>query len=205
MKKGFTLIEMLIVIGIIAALTGASIAGFASVRRSAERTRARELVAQVKTALEAIWDTDGVWPKVLREKQGASDSMLDEEAAYVLASRNKLALTYDSSSKKTTGADRFGVLTPWGADAVKRRGQSASLSTHVDGKSTIKDHILRFKLDLDGDGIIDGADVGGESVNIRAHVAVWCAGRDGIMKPYKQGLKSDDVYSWTPGQTVNVK
>ena len=205
MKHGFTLIEMLVVIGIIAVLTGASIAGFASVRRAAERTRATELCHQVKTALESIWSEDGVWPKKIREKSNAADSMLDAEVAYVLASKGKMALTYDSDSKKTTGIDRFGILSPWGADYVKRRGGSVSLSSKVAGGATIQDHLLRFKVDLDGDGIIDGAQVGGESVNIRATVAVWCAGKDGKMKAYKQGLKSDDIYSWTPGQAVNVK
>ena len=208
MKKGFTLIEMLIVIGIIAVLTGASISGFSAMRKSAERARARELCLQIKTALEAIWSEDGIWPKTIRQKNSAADSILDEEVAYILASRGKMNLTYDTSpgstSRKTTGADRFGVLSPWGYDVVKRRGSGASLTTKV-GKGTVQDHLFRFKVDLDGDGVIDGASVGGESVNIRATAAVWCAGKDGVMKPYSKGLKSDDIYSWAPGQAVNVK
>ena len=204
MKKAFTLIEMLVVIGIIAVLTGASIAGFSNMRKSADRARASELCSQVKTAFEAIWDADGVWPKTIRSKSSVADSIIDEDVAYVLASRGMMSLTYDSSAKKTTGIDRFGILSPWGADAMKRTGSGASLSTRC-GKATLRDHLLRFKVDLDGDGVIDGASVGGEAIDIRATVAVWCAGKDGVMKTYTQGLKSDDVYTWTPGQTKNVK
>ena len=203
MKKGFTLVEMLVVIGIIAILSGASVAGFSKMRASAERAKAQELCSQVKTALESIWADDGVWPKTIRDKSSAADSILDEEVAYVLAKRGKMSLTYDSqsTSRKTTGLDRFGILSPWGADAVRRKGGDVSLSTRV-GKKTLKDHLLRFKVDLDGDGIVNGASVGGESIDIRATVAVWCAGKDGEMKPYRKGLKSDDVYSWLPGQEV---
>lgn len=45
MKKGFTLVEMLVVIGIIVILLGASIGGFSKMTKSAERAKARELVS----------------------------------------------------------------------------------------------------------------------------------------------------------------
>ena len=203
MKRAFTLIEMLVVIGIIAVLMAASIGGYAHIRKTAENTRARELVSQVKTALEAIWDADGMWPKTIREQSGASDSILNEKVAYVLGSKNVYTVTRKNGV--STGLDRFGILTPWGADTVKRAGQAASLSTTVNGGGSVKDHLLRFKVDLDGDGLIEGASVGGESVNIRAHAAVWCVGREGKMLPYTKGLRGGGVYSWTPGQTVDAK
>lgn len=205
MKNAFTLIEMLVVIGIIAVLTGASVAGFAHVRKTAENARARELVTQVKTALEAIYDADGMWPKTIREKSAAADSIIDPKVAYVLGTKKTYTVTYSDASKSSTGLDRFGILTPWGADVVKRTGQSASLSTGVNGGGTVQDHLLRFKVDYDGDGIIEGAMVGGQTLNIRAHAAVWCAGRDGKMLPYSKGVRSGGIYSWTPGQTVDAK
>ena len=51
MKKGFTLIEMLVVIGIIAVLVGASIGGFSAMTRTAERAKCQELVSNVATVL----------------------------------------------------------------------------------------------------------------------------------------------------------
>jgi hypothetical protein len=47
--------------------------------------------------------------------------------------------------------------------------------------------------------------VGGGSIDVRANVMVWCAGQDGVIEPYSRGLNSDDVYSWTVGQTKDVK
>ena len=60
-------------------------------------------------------------------------------------------------------------------------------------------------MDLDGDGIIEGALVGGESVDIRATAAVWCCGKDGVIERYSVGVKKDDAYSWSHGQTQGVK
>ena len=54
MKKGFTLIEMLVVIGIIAALIAAAIGSYSGVTRAAEKAKCRELVAQVATALTTL-------------------------------------------------------------------------------------------------------------------------------------------------------
>ena len=44
----------------------------------------------------------------------------------------------------------------------------------------------------------------GETIRVRATAAVWCAGKDGRLENYRDGLKSDDVYSWTVGQTRGV-
>lgn len=211
MKRAFTLIEMLLVIGIIFTLIGASIAGFSSMKRTADKARAQELCIQVKTALEAIYNDSGAWPRKIIVANSQADSKVDENVAYVIArykieewdQNSRFDVNYDNGSKKTVGLDRFGILDPWAADVVKRSGRSATLSTKVD-KSTVEDHILRFKVDDDGDGVIE-ANVGGETVYIRATTAVWGAGKDGKMEPYSRGQKSDDVYSWIPGQTRKAK
>ena len=63
MKKGFTLIEMLVVIGIVAVLIAASIGGYSAVIRSVERARATDLVKQVALALSTLYErTGGEWP-----------------------------------------------------------------------------------------------------------------------------------------------
>ena len=225
MKKGFTLIEMLVVIGIIAVLIGSSIGGFSAMTRSAEKATAQELVSNVATALTALYQEEGNWPKRLATR-GARDGLLDKDAALALAadsSRGRkgylsLSTQGTGSDLKLIGHDRFGVVSPWATKVIKRRGKSAQESDIVTGKTTVRDHILHYAIDVDGDGIIRGANVGGISVDIRATAAVWCAGRDGVLDPYqyagggggKKGSHSsgskrcDDVYSWTPGQTKNV-
>ena len=110
-----------------------------------------------------------------------------------------------SKATQLAGYDCFGIVTPWALAEIKRRGSSASLSTKVSGGGTIQDHILRYAIDLDGDGVISGVQVGGESVDIRANAVVWCCGKDGKIEAYSEGLKADDIYSWTVGQTKGVQ
>lgn len=206
MRKGFSLVEMLVVMGIIAALIAASIGGYSAATKSAERAKCREIVSQAAIALATLYERDGAWPKRLATS-GLQDGKLDEPNARLLAEYYKL--NRDSETGKLIGYDRFGIISPWATDVLKRAGNGATLSTQVStsrrGPQSIDDHVLHFAVDQDGDGIIEGALVGGESVNVRATAIVWCAGKDGYMEPYTRGLREDDVYSWGPGQTKNVK
>lgn len=211
MRKGFTLVEMLVVIGIIAVLIGASIGGYAKMTKTAEKARAQELVSNVATALTTLYQREGNWPR--RFLSGGGEGRLDAQTAYLLAKGSYMSLTTEGG--KLAGLDRFGIVTPWATAAIKRAGTSATLGTKVgSGTTTVEDHILYYAVDLDGDGRITGdeaAKVGGESVNIRATAAVWCIGKSGGNNgqpwPYsvgRKGGKRDDVYSWSYGQTQNV-
>ena len=215
MKKGFTLIEMLVVIAIITILIGASIGGYSKMTKSAERAKAQELVSNAATALGVYFQQEGVWPKRILS-EGQTDGRLDDKVAYILAKKGLFSLT--TQSGKLAGLDQFGIISPWARQAVKRAGSGASLSTKIPGtQSTVQDHILHFAIDPNGDGIIKGASVGGASINVRATAIVWCGGKDGVVDPYpyagggqqKSGNSSsssrlDDIYSWTPGQTKDV-
>ena len=200
MKKGFTLVEMLVVIGIIAVLVGVGIGSFSGATKAAEKRRCQELVANTATALTALFQDVGSWPKVLRDHNQSGE--LNQDAALPLAKGHYMSLTMEND--RLSGYDRFGVVSPWAMAVIKRRGSSAVLSDKV-GSGTVQDHILHYAIDLDGDGIIESVSVGGESVDIRATAAVWCCGKDGKLEAYSRGLRSDDVYSWTHGQTQGVK
>ena len=214
MRKGFTLVEMLVVIGILAVLIGIGLSSFSSSTKTAQKARGQELVSNVATALEAIYQREGVWPRRILAG-GASDGKLDENVAYELAKRKVLTLTYDEGSKKTKGLDRCGVVTPWAQDTIKAVGIGANSGTRVRTGGTVQDHILRYAVDDDGDGIVN-ASVGGTSVRIRGSVAVWsCGMAGGEISPYKasgggtdgeganrsaKGGKLNDIYSWTYSQ-----
>ncbi len=208
LRPAFSLVEMLVVIGIIAVLIAASIGSYSAVKNAAEKARAQELVANTATALTALFNDKGVWPRQLRE--GNKKGILDETAAYPLVSGSKyMSLTADSKSQKLSGLDKFGIVTPWATTALKRHGNSASESTKLTNGTTIEDNILHYALDLDGDGIIKSVSIGGETINVRATAIVWCIGKSGGNKgkpwPYRTGIKKDDIYSWSYGQTRNVK
>lgn len=199
MRKAFTLVEMLVVIGIIAILVAASIGGFAGMTRAAETKKCQELVSNTATALTFLFQKNGMWPRVLRN--GASRQMLDENAALALAS--PMSLT--TANGKLDGFDRLGIVSPWATAVIKRRGRSATTGDKVPGGGTIEDHILRYAIDDDGDGIIKDVNVGGESISVRATAIVWCCAKDGKEWPYSTGIKKGCSYSWTPGQTKDVE
>lgn len=189
LSQGFTLVEMLVVIAIIGILTGASLVGYSKMVDQAENTRAQELVSNVTTALTACYQKEGFWPQAILT--GASgDHLLDEKAAFPLAKKGYLSLSIDSQEQVLSGYDKFGVVTPWATAVIKSRGRKVNLSTTVRGKETIKDHILRYAVDDDEDGLVEiPTEVGGGRV--RATACVWCVSKTG--KP---------LTSWTKGQVA---
>ncbi len=206
MKKGFTLVEMLVVIGIIIVLIGGSITGFSKMAKSAERARAQELVKNVETALTVLFQREGNWPQKLLNKSG---QQLDEDTAIVLAKKGLFSLTTTGSGSelKLAGQDRFGIVTPWATTVIKRSAKGASAESMKVGSATVRDHTLYFAIDKNGDGEIDqgeGLSIPGVEF-VRATAAVWSIGKTGGDKgkpwEYSQGRRRDDVYSFTYGQT----
>lgn len=199
-RKGFTLIEMLVVIGIIGILMATALAAFSHMTANAEHARCQELVSNACSALTAYYNDTGYWPKVFLEGCADGEGRLDEKVTYPLAKKGYLTLTYDDGKKRLSGNDFLGMLSPWALTQVKRSGAGVALSTRVTGGTgRIEDHILRYSIDDDGDGYTSAV-VGGERLVIRATAAVWCCGKDGKIEAYRKGLKRDDVYSWTRPQ-----
>ncbi len=194
MKKAFTLVEMLVVIGIIAVLMAASMAAYSKLTKTADKAKAQELVHNVATALASLYQQEGVWPK--RLLTGGSQGVLDAEHALPLAKGGYFPLNWKDN--QLIGLDRLGILDPWGAAIIKRKGASTSQTDVYRGDDF--DHIIHYAVDADGDGIVE-ADVGGESVKVRASAIAWGAGKDGKLEAYSVGVRKDDVYSWGVGQT----
>ena len=218
-KPAFTLVEMLVVIGIIAVLIGASFGSYNAFAKKAARGRCAELVHDVQVAIVGVMQKENAWPRGLLAAQGApQDGVLTKEAGAALAKRGALSLTYrkteDQNGNTTyelSGNDRCGVVSPWAADVMKRN-PSANGGTAVPSGGTVDDHRLHFAIDEDFDGIVE-ASVGGVGIRVRASAIVWCCGADGVISPYlrsggggggankgKAGGRSDDVYSWSPDQ-----
>ena len=190
-NRGFTLIEMLVVIGIIAILSGALLMGFGRVTKAAQRAKAVEAVSQAAQALVILRQkNDGVWPSVLTSFGGSDGSGrgMVVEVAKKFAEYDMLGIA--SKSGNPVGVSRCGV-----AEAVLKRSQSASSGSKVPSGGTVQDHVIYFAVDTDGDGITV-ANVGGQAVQVRAEAIAWCAGADGVIAPYSQRGRSDDIYSW---------
>ena len=206
-RQGFTLVEMLVVIGIIAVLIGASFGSYNAFVKKASRGRCAELVHDVQVAIVGVMQKENAWPRGLLAAQGApSDGILDKDAGAALAKRGALSLTYrkteDQSGNKKyelSGNDRCGVVTPWAADIIKHN-PSASGGTVVPSGGKVDDHRLHFAIDDDFDGRVN-ASVGGVGITVRASAIVWCCGANGKIEAYsKSGKGTDDVYSWSSDQ-----
>ena len=211
-SRGFTLIEMLVVIGIISVLMAALTVGMGHIAKTAQKTKAQEAVSNAATALGIIFQKEMNWPKLLTQnfKKGGF-GRLDERVSRVFVTHGLLGLAYDKSKKSSSGVielvgtDRCGVVTPWAVDVLKRStGDGKSLSVPSGG--TVEDHVLYYALDDDGDGFTE-ASVGGTTVKVRASAIVWCAGADGKLGVYGKHSKesSDDIYSWARQQNASLK
>lgn len=213
-RKGFTLIEMLVVVGILMILVGTSIAAYSKMTMKADRERAQAIVTQARDALEAlINDSENItWPtRLINAARG--EGLLDENAALSIAKYMSLTTSGSGDNVRLDGLDRFGVVTPWATAAIKRAGRSASSASAIKvGNHTVKEHTLHFALDLNGDGKLmnnEAPVVGGESVPVRGAAAVWCVDKNGSNngQPWKYsiGIRRNDIYSWSYGDTQEVQ
>ena len=219
-KSGFTMIEMLVVMGIIAILAGSMMAGFSHITKSAQRARAQETVSNVATALQMILQKKGSWPGdndgALR-KFGGSDGGgkgskgAVADVAKVFVKYGLLGVAHKGSSSdisqmKLIGTDSCGIVDPW-AQAVLKRTQgteNAGRDLQVPSGGTVKEHVIYYALDEDYDGITE-AEVCGERVRVRASAIAWCAGANGrVGTSYSKRSKDneDNVYSWRRAQEV---
>ena len=207
-KRGFTLVEMLVVIGIIAVLAAASMIGYSKVVKSAKKSKTQELVSNAAVALTQMLSKNGdVWPEYLTDRVDAKgNGILDKEVSKIFVQYNLLGLSYKRKDKnggngpdniELTGKDRCGVVDAE-AEAVLKRSQTAGDGAKVPSGKTVKEHILYFAIDREGTGITE-ANVKGETLKIRAVAVVWAAGPDGVVD-YASVGRNDDVYSWRPAQ-----
>lgn len=209
-KKGFTLMEMLIVIGIISVLMGITIGTLGGFSKKAKRAKDQEIVSNAATALNIILQNKREWPVELlnaQTKDTTGSLVLDENACLAFIKNNLLDIASKNENGKKRvdpqGPDRFGILDSAAADVVKRGSTSVQLSTIVPGykteKKTVQDHRIRFAIDNDYDGFTE-VQIAGETYKVRANACCWSAGPDGEIQSFHQAGRSDDTYSWNKNQ-----
>ena len=203
MKKGFTLLEMLIVIGIIAILAGVMISSFGRFTSSAQRQKIQELVSNTATSLTHILQSEGQWPMaLLKADEGVyGGKLLNEKAAlaFVTGSRKLMDLNYKNG--KLRGVDRCGIVVPAGADMLKK------LKTGKPKGDVIERLTLHFALDTESEGLVSatvpknvtkGSDGKPKcelkSVEVRASAIVWAV--------VNLGGKAECIQSWRASQEV---
>ena len=220
-RSGFTLIEMMVVIGIIGILAAVLTGGYTYAVRSAQRAKATEAVSNARTALELLYEKMEGWPNAIIQatRNEQSFRVMDDNVAKVLFQYGLLNVDgyEDDKGYQLRGVDRCGIADPWAQDVLRNADKNlpgpSLLTRAVPSGGTVKDHLIYFAVDLNEDGFVDSSE--GAPVNrVRAKVITWSAGADGGLgdcKTDKSGKKSyngrmvsnqDNVYSWQRAQEV---
>ena len=207
LTSGFTLIEMLVVIGIIGILATALLGAFSYVKTIAWQSRAQNQVSQVTTALNVYLQSERTWPAELLNK-----TEFDMDVCWVLQEQKIFDVTvktkdssgawvWDKDNGKNGGSlDRFGLLDPWGRAILRSNPQST--------EADVKNHRLQFRLDKNFDGYVDAGEGAPKGVKVRASIIVWSRGPDGMddatgSNPRGKGhYPYDDRLSWNYGQST---
>lgn len=203
---GYTMVEMLVVIGIIGILASVLLTSFNHVRNTARKNHAQALVSEVATAFTIYLQRERAWPAEWTRQMGQQD--MDHEVCRIFQEMRLLDISpYEVNSSGTIletrnkyGVDRFGLLDPWGQLALKKRPGSTTEDDKLPNGTSFRDHRLQFCLDRDLDGYVDGAEGAPKGIKVRASVLVWSRGPDG-KDDFTSSARypQDDNLSWPVG------
>jgi len=203
-NKGFTLVEMLVVIGVIGLLIGVLTTGFSYAQTLAWQARSQELVSNVATAMGTYLLNERSWPDEFLRSNGN----VNNEVCKVLQQANLLDVTTVQSDGtiNQNSPERFGLFSPWGQRIIRRMPLVTASLGSLPADAELKKHILQFRVDVDLDGKIDSSDaalgtIPGKGEPIRASVIVWSCGPQGKADG-QTGAKDapDNRQSWSGAQ-----
>ena len=177
-RRGFTLLELLVVISIIAILAGMVMPIFFSAKERAREAKAKVAVKALETAFKSYLDTYKVWPSVFvggGEIKGDIFKVLRGD----ISAANKDGIPFFEFENYTNSAvmDPTTAYDPWA-------NPDPSISSSERAK-----HVYRVKFDEDYNNIIS---VGGQDVY--RSVVVWSPG--GKQFDVEESGGGDDVASW---------
>jgi len=196
-NKGFTLIEMLTVIAIIAILAGLLFPAISGARRKAQIAQAESEIKSIESALKAYYTEYGRWPI---GNGGGGDFSYGKfetggpsgccENYYLMDALRGIPDTYGAPC----GSNYQGQNNPRNIVFLEIAASSMdSYGNYVDPWK----HPYQITLDTDYDGNCDSLGCGGAypttatNGTVKNHtVVVWSVGPDGV------GGTADDITSW---------
>jgi len=203
-NKGFTLVEMLVVIGIIGLLIGVLTTGFSYAQTLAWQARSQELASNVAVALGTYLLNEKSWPdEILR-----SNGVVNNEVCKVLQEADLLDVTTVKSDGtiNQNSPERFGLFSPWGQRNIRKKPMMTASLGALPADAELQRHMLQFRVDGNLDGKIDSSDaslgtIPGNGATIRATAIVWSCGPQGKADG-ETGAKNpqDNRQTWTSGQ-----
>ena len=178
-KNGFTLVEMLVVIGIIGLLVGALTGSFTYVQRLAWKSQEVKQVSEAATALSLYLQQERGWGALKNKEE------IDLPVLLILKNHRLFDTTATADSTTTVSPDRYGLLDIWGQRKLKANPDI--------GESLVSPHRLQFLLDDDYDGFVKSP----SGKKIRASALVWSRGPDGVDDTPAGRYPKDDILSWS--------
>jgi prepilin-type N-terminal cleavage/methylation domain-containing protein len=208
LRSGFTLVEMLVVIGMIGILAASLIGSFSHIKSTARGSQAQVQVSEVATAFNLYLQQEREWPaEALASEEMDADVC---KAFQFYRYGNFLDLTTwstngTSSAVNLNSPDRFGLLDIWGRAALRKYPRTTSADAVLDGVK-LSDHRIQFRLDTDMDGYVDSGEGSPKGAKVRASVLVWSRGPDGKdASTQAKRYPGDDRLSWSYGQARSEK
>ncbi|MDZ4199644.1 MAG: type II secretion system protein [Kiritimatiellia bacterium] len=178
--RGFTLIEMLVVMGIIGLLMGLLFPTIGAVRHAANKARAEQEIKSIETAILNYLTDYGKFP--LQTDGNQDRAYIDDQYIRLI---------------QTLRADpAFTDLNLWNP----RRAVYIELAEQAVVAGRLKDpwgNDYRVAGDLDFNKQVDSSVMNGYGTLSNRQVAAWSFGRDGLSGA-DAGHRKDDVISWAP-------
>jgi len=171
-RSGFTLVELMVVISILAVLSAALLAGYGKVQRGAWQSRSRDLAVQTATAWTIYLQTYKEYPDSVL---GVVEQGMVPTACKVLGEARMMDLSYDgqkNADKQRDAELKVGLMSVWGQRLFKQ-GKL--------GSADAKRHLVQFRLDSNYDGMVDQEDdpPAPAGLELRAAAIAWTWGPEG--------------------------
>lgn len=163
--RGFTLIEMIVVVAIIALITAALAGAYGKVIQKSSKKNASETCVQLAQAWSVFHQRLRYWPTEVQSKKGRFE--MDYDFCELIGKNGFFDVSYrGSKTQKQIENDpvlEIGMLSPIGLKLYDE-----------DSKSEAKKHLYQVCVDINEDGIIDSADGAPSGVKVRGEAIVWC-------------------------------